>query len=98
MTAYQELTRHIETFAALPPEAVLKQDVLRLGLRFSEPAMNVAAGFKPKDYFIFSFDLIEIKDMGADEHLRVPEEIRVSGGPFQLRPTVISVRINPLSP
>ena len=96
--AFELLETHLAQFPALPPEAVLKQDVLRLGLRFSEAAMNIAAGFKPKDYFIFSFDLIEIKDMTRQEHLRVPEEIRVSGGPFGLRPTIISVRINPDSP
>lgn len=96
--AFAHLSQHIERFQELPPEAIIKQDVLRLGLRFSESAMNVAAGFKPKDYFIFSFDLIEIKDMNANEHLRVPEEIRIKAGPFSLRPTIISVRINPVSP
>ena len=95
---YRELQAHIEQFHNLPREAVLKQDVLRLGLRFSEPAMNIAAGFKPKDYFIFSFDLIEIKDMKSREHLRVPEEIRISGGESGYLPTVISVRISPESP
>jgi len=97
-TAHAQLCDHIEAFPQLPPEAIIKQDVLRLGLRFSELAMNIAAGFKPKDYFIFSFDLIEIKDMTAKEHLRVPEEIRISEGPFSLKNTVISVRINPASP
>ncbi|MCB1043947.1 MAG: radical SAM protein [Acidobacteria bacterium] len=96
--AFQELQDHVQLFCDLPAEAIVKQDVLRLGLRFSDAAMTIAAGFKPKDYFIFSFDLIEIKDMQADEHLRVPEEIKVSGGPFSLKPTVISVRINPHSP
>lgn len=96
--AHGSLLEHIERFDALPAEAVIKQDVLRRGLRFSEPAMNIAAGFKPKDYFIFSFDLVEIKDMQAREHLRVPEEIRLSGGQLNLRPTVISVRISPNSP
>ncbi|PIE91536.1 MAG: radical SAM protein [Acidobacteria bacterium] len=98
MSFYRQLSDHVESFADLPPEAIVKQDVLRLGVRFSEAAMNIAAGFKPKDYFIFSFDLIEIKDMQRKEHLRVPEEIRLSGGPFALRSTVISVRINPGSP
>ncbi len=97
-SAYGALRDHVERFPALPPEAVIKQDILRRGLRFSEDAMNIAAGYKPKDYFIFSFDLIEIKDMKREEHLRAPEEIRVSGGPLALRPTVISVRINPESP
>jgi len=98
MTAYPNLMDQIKRFSQLPPEAVLKQDILRLGLCFSEAAMNIAAGFKPKDYFIFSFDLIEIKDMKNREHLRVPEEIRVSGGALGLRQTIVSVRISPDSP
>ncbi|MCB1050104.1 MAG: radical SAM protein [Acidobacteria bacterium] len=97
MNAFSELIQHVEQFQALPPEALVKQDILRLGLRFSEAAMSLSA-FKPKDYFIFSFDLVEIKKMQAEEHRRVPEEIRISGGNLNLRPTVISVRINPLSP
>lgn len=97
-TQYAYLNRHIEAFSQLPAEAIIKQDVLRMGLRFSEAAMNIAAGFKPKDYFIFSFDLIEIKDMTQEEHLRVPEEIRLQGGQFNLAKTIISVRINPDSP
>ena len=95
---YDQLLDHVTRYPDLPPEAVVKQDVLRRGLRFSEGAMSIAAGYKPKDYFIFSFDLIEIKDMKQKEHLRVPEEIRLSGGALDLRPTVISVRINPDSP
>lgn len=98
MNAFLHLQEHIQQFSEIPAEAVVKQDILRRGLRFSEVAMNVAAGFKPKDYFIFSFDLIEIKDMKNQEHLRVPEEIRISGGPNQMRPTIISVRISPDSP
>lgn len=98
MTFFGQLNDQVELFQDLPPEAVVKQDILRLGLRFSEAAMNIAAGFKPKDYFIFSFDLVEIKEMKRSEHARVPEEIRISGGSFGLRPTVISVRINPASP
>ena len=98
MNAYANLNDHISRFPSLPGEAIIKQDILRLGIRFSESAMSIAAGFKPKDYFIFSFDLVEIEDMENQEHLRVPEEIRLSGGIFNLRPTVISVRINPLSP
>ncbi len=95
---FASLQHHVEDFMQIPPEAVIKQDILRCGLRFSEAAMTIAAGYKPKDYFIFSFDLIEIKDMQQREHLRVPEEICISDGPFELANTIISVRINPDSP
>ncbi len=51
-----EVERMISLFPDLPPEAILKQDILRQGLAFSQDALRVASGYKPKDYFIFSFD------------------------------------------
>lgn len=93
------LDLHVHRFQSqIPAEAVVKQDVLRLGLRFTEDALRIARGYKPKDYFIFSFDLIELKDMAQKENFRAPEEIRIRGGLYSLQPTVISVRINPNSP
>jgi len=82
----------------LPKEAILKQDILREGLAFSKDSLKIASGYKPKDYFIFSFDLVPIKDLTQEENLKAPEEIRLKGGPWSLRPTVVSVRINPHSP
>jgi hypothetical protein len=54
--------------------------MLRSGLSFSEDALRIASGFKPKAYFIFSFDLVPIAEMNKDENLRVPEEICLLGG------------------
>lgn len=92
------LETHIQKFKSLPAEAIIKQDILRQGLKFSDDALRIAGGYKPKDYFIFSFDLIELKNMAQNENFRAPEEIRISGGVYNLQPTVISVRINPNSP
>jgi hypothetical protein len=94
---YATLVRHLEAFDDLPAEALLKQDLLRLGLAFEDQAMSLKA-YKPKDYFIFSFDLVELSALTREENLRAPEEIRLAGGPWQLRPTVVSVRLNPASP
>lgn len=88
----------MERFADLPAEAIIKQDILREGLNFSEDSLRIATGYKPKDYFIFSFDLIPIVEMQQDENLRAPEEIMISGGARELGRTVISVRVNPQSP
>lgn len=82
-----------EEFSDLPFEAVVKQDVLRQGLSFTAAAL-ARADFKKKDYFIFTFDRAPLKDI--PEHTRVPEEIRISSD--ILKPTVISVRLNPDSP
>ncbi len=88
----------MERFADLPPEVFFKEDLLRQGMAFSEDALKLASGFKPKAYFIFSFDLVPIRDLQQAEHLRAPEEICLIGGARQLRRTIVSVRLNPASP
>jgi len=92
------LQEHIEVFPGLPPEAILKSDVLRLGIHFDHQVLSKVSAYKPKDYFIFSFDLVPLAEQSEDIIFRAPEEIRVSGGPYHLRPTVISVRLQPKSP
>lgn len=90
--------RLVELYPDLPAETVVKEDLLRSGLSFSEDALRVASGFKPKAYFIFSFDLVPISGMKRQEHFRVPEEICLQGGPRGFRRTIVSVRVNPYSP
>ncbi|MCS6985249.1 MAG: radical SAM protein [Leptospiraceae bacterium] len=93
----EELYRWYEReFSDLPFEVVYKQDILRQGLAFHESAFY--GEYKTKDYFIFTFDRVPLEKMPLEEHLKAPEEIRIYGGPHNLRPTVISVRINPYSP
>ncbi len=95
---YQEVLRMEDLFGDLPFEAILKQDILRLGLSFSKDAIRVSSGYKPKDYFIFSFDYVRLEDMEEHEATRAPEEIRMTGGPHNLQPTIVSVRVDPESP
>lgn len=98
LTRWEDVQSHCSSFPTLPQEAILKQDLLREGLSFSPDSLRIAQGYKPKDYFIFSFDLIPISDMKQEENLRAPEEIRFSGGAHGFLPTVVSVRVNPASP
>lgn len=88
----------IGKYPDLPPETVFKEDLLRSGIGFSEDALRIASGFKPKAYFIFSFDFIPIAEMKRQENLRVPEEICLVGGPRNFRQTIVSVRVSPRSP
>lgn len=88
----------LKHFSDLPPESILKQDVLRLGISFEQSVFSSQENYKPKDYFIFSFDMISLEDQDNRLVFKAPEEIRISGGPFALEPTVISVRIHPESP
>jgi hypothetical protein len=94
----EELQRQIELHRSLPAEAIIKSDVLRLGLYFEKDVFVRSAAYKPKDYFIFSFDLVSLADQSEDTVFKAPEEVRLSGGKFELQATVISVRINPKSP
>jgi hypothetical protein len=87
-----------EAFPDLPLEALFKEDLLRLGVAFSDAALERASRFKPKAYFIFSFDMVPLEAMPQDEHRRAPEEIALAGGPHGLRRTIVSVRLNPKSP
>ena len=53
---------------------------------------------KPKSYFIFSFDQKPLTQLGEAARRRPPEEIALTGGPYGLRRTIVSVRVNPDSP
>lgn len=93
----EELESFERRFRSIPFEAILKQDVLRLGLNFDEASLK-STNFKTKDYFIFTFDYVPIAEQNDTLRYKTPEEIRVKGGHFNLLPTIISVRVNPASP
>ncbi len=94
-----ELLEEMERdYKDLPLEAILKQDILRQGIHFLKESFSIGKPYKSKDYFIFSFDHIPLKDLQDGADTLAPEEIRISGGHFQLKDTVISTRNNPHSP
>lgn len=96
-TRIDDLERFERKYLSIPMEAIVKQDVLRLGLSFDEASL-AGDNYKQKDYFIFSFDHVPLEEQEQTVRFRAPEEIRISAGHFKLLPTVISVRINPASP
>src|SRR5690348_9198665 len=87
-------------FPDIPPEAVLKEDLLRTGIAFDDAALtdNLDGEVKPKSYFIFSFDQKPLAQLGEAARRRPPEELALTGGPYALRRTIVSVRVNPESP
>src|SRR3954463_16793844 len=90
----------MERFSHVPPEAVIKEDLLRSGIAFDGSALtdNLEGEVKPKSYFIFSFDQKPLTELGEAALRRPPEEIALTGGPYELRRTIVSVRVNPDSP
>jgi hypothetical protein len=87
-----------ERYPDIPIEAIFKEDLLRRGMAWSRNALESAASYKRKAYFIFSFDMAPISAMEQGEHLKAPEEVRLVGGAYAFRPVVVSVRLNPKSP
>ena len=99
MSKRLDLVEHLANeYEDLPREVVFKEDLLRTGISFSADALAIASGYKPKAYFIFSFDLVPISEMKQNEHLHAPEEICLKGGNGNFRRTIVSVRLNPRSP
>jgi hypothetical protein len=96
--SWEEIERLSDSYSDIPKEAIFKEDILRTGLSFSKDALRIASGYKPKAYFIFSFDLVPISEMEQEESFRVPEEVCLMNGPEGFRRTIISVRVNPSSP
>ncbi len=96
-TTIADLERFERTYRSIPMESILKQDILRLGLNFKSDALS-SDGYKQKDYFIFSFDHVPLEQQEQGVRFKAPEEIRITGGHFNLLKTVVSVRINPASP
>jgi hypothetical protein len=90
----------IARYPDIPPEAVMKEDLLRTGIAFDLSALtdNLDGDVKPKSYFIFSFDQKPLAELGDAKLRRPPEEIALTGGPHELRRTIVSVRVNPDSP
>ncbi len=86
------------SYPDIPIEAIFKEDLLRRGMAWSAPALDVAARHKRKAYFIFSFDMVPIDQMEQSENTKAPEEIRLTGGHHGFKPVVVSVRLNPRSP
>ncbi|MBM9499496.1 radical SAM protein [Leptospira sp. 201903071] len=85
-------------YKSIPMEAIVKQDILRQGIHFLKEAFEVTGEYKTKDYFIFSFDHIPLSELSEGADVKAPEEIKISGGHFNLLPTIISTRNNPNSP
>ena len=96
-TRLQMIEDHMRRFAGLPPEVFYKEELLRHGLSLG-PLAAQDGSYQKKSYFIFSFDRTPIGEMQQQENRRAPEEIALVGGPYGLRRTIVSVRINPSSP
>ena len=93
-----KLERWFRDYWDVPREVIVKEDLLNLGVEFSEAALLEAKGYRRKSYYLFSYNRASFDEMQKGEARRAPEEIRISGGIYDLRPTVVSVRVAASSP
>ncbi|EHP69643.1 biotin synthase-like enzyme [Metallosphaera yellowstonensis MK1] len=79
----------------VPKEVLVKEDVLLKGLNFSEEALK--GEYQEKAYYLFTFDPDKPEVVKRRARI-VPQEIRISGGIWGLRPTIIQSRHSSNSP
>ncbi len=80
-----------DKYEDVPKEVILKEDLLRLGMRFSEKALDAAKNCRPRSYFLFSYDVISRDEMKHNEAYRTPDDVFFYGGPHDLRRTSVRV-------
>lgn len=97
--AWEDVLRwHDRLRTTVPLAAVLKEDLLRRGVRFAKGALAAYADYAAKSYFIFTFNRAPLAELSAEERDAAPEEIALANGPHALPRTIVSVRLNPASP
>lgn len=93
----EELEHYFKQFPDVPPEVILKEDLLRLGVSFSKAALDVGKGSPDTRGTLFTQIKVKPEEL-KEGFAEAPEEIQISGGPYKLRTTVIMNRLNPNSP
>jgi hypothetical protein len=94
----RELESFFERYPDVPREVIVKEDVLRYGVRFSHEALERASEGRRRSYYIFSYDKTESTEQKQQESLKAPDEFRVEGGQYELRKTNIRATISYDSP
>lgn len=93
-----EIEGYFGRYPDVPREVILKEDVLTQGLSFTDAALAIGQSFRVKSYRLFSYDRVRMEELARQESVKVPEELFVKGGQYQLRRTSIQTRISPSSP
>ncbi|MDO8491484.1 MAG: hypothetical protein Q7T04_05670, partial [Dehalococcoidia bacterium] len=96
----EEIESYFKKYPDVPKEVIIKEDLLRLGFGFTPAALKAAEGSRLKSYYIFAWDQVDEKKAGVQEDIRqrVPEDIKLSGGMYKLKRTVVCTRVNTDSP
>jgi hypothetical protein len=95
-------TPTVESYAKkypdVPPEVILKEDLLRLGLAVTPAGLDAARGKRQQAYYLFSYNISEHRAMGDAKSTGAPEDIVFRDGPYGFRRTSVRVVLNDASP
>jgi hypothetical protein len=82
-------TPTVDTYArkypGVPKEVILKEDLLRLGLAFTDAAMEAARGCRTQAYYLFSYNISHHDDLKKGMSTAAPEDLIFRGGPHDLK-------------
>ena len=96
------LTPTVETYARkysdVPIEVILKEDLLRLGMRLTPAAIAAARDCRTQAYYLFSYNISAHAQMGEAMSTGAPEDIIFRGGPYGFKRTWVRVVLNEASP
>jgi hypothetical protein len=96
------LTPTVESYADkypdVPKEAILKEDLLRLGMSLSDTALQAAKDCRTQAYYLFSYNISGHQDMKEGVSTAAPEDVQFRGGPYDLKRTWVRVVLNDESP
>lgn len=87
--SYQKygLEKYFEKYPEVPKEVIIKEDILRLGVHFTDAALEESSKFTTKSYYLFSYDQTDVEEMKRQEFLKAPEEFKFKDGPYHLQPS-----------
>ena len=85
-------------YPGVPKEVILKEDLLRLGLGFTDAAMEAARGCRTQAYYLFSYNISHHDDLKKGMSTAAPEDLIFLGGPHDLKRTSVRVVLNRNSP
>lgn len=88
---------YIRKYPSVPPEVILKEDLLRCGMSVSREALEFTKGCRTQAYFLFSYNISSHEELG-EASSKAPEDIQLAGGPLGLRKTSVRVVLSAKSP
>jgi hypothetical protein len=92
------LEGYFKRYPDVPSEVILKEDLLRQGMNFSQEAVSNGGSFRYKTYFLFTYDKTLRSELGETDTFTVPEDLCIRGGMYDLLDTVVHVYHNTESP